>query len=271
MKYVMLDVSKFTTEERIMLRFGTADEKQRVLAKKKFAEKPFATSGNRKLGKGVASFSKPYSNGVVSSDTYGSILGSCGEICAVCGCANECYVRHSYWQPSVRDNHVRNEIVFRDDIDWAFEKMAEYLRRKKKPFAIVRIDQSGEIETEEELIHWINLAYQFSVTDFYVYTKNFKVLDAVLEKYGLNLPKNFTILISIWHESGIGVFKRWCHLPNIKAFVYDDGFDYEAHGIHIETWCMAYDKKGHMNHAITCDICKKCFSGVWKVIGCYPH
>ena len=271
MKNVLLDISNLSLDERIILRLGTADEKQRVLARYKFAKKPFATSGNIKLGKGVASFSKPYSNGVVSSDTYGSILGSCGEICAVCGCAGKCYVRHSYWQPSVRDNHVRNEIVFRDDIDWAFAQMEAYLRRKRKPFALVRIDQSGEIETKEELIHWINLAREFSVTKFYVYTKNFSVLEEVLRKYGDILPKNFVILISIWHESGIDVFKRWYHLPSIKAFVYDDGFDYEAHGIHIETYCMAYDKQGHLNHAITCDICKKCFSDIWKVIGCYPH
>ena len=96
-------------------------------------------------------------------------------------------------------------------------------------------------------------------------------------------PENFTTLISIWHEQGIEAYKKLEHLPNVKAFVYCDknsdplnGWGpakYLAHGIDIQTFCHAYDPKGHLNHDVTCDICKKCFNRAagCKVVGCWDH
>ena len=59
------------------------------------------------------------------------------------------------------------------------------------------------------------------------------------------------------------------HVKNVSAFVYDDGELYMD--IPKADYCAAYDDKGHMNHKITCAVCKKCLNGKTKVIGCKAH
>ena len=86
------------------------------------------------------------------------------------------------------------------------------------------------------------------------------------------MPSNISINISIWHEYGLEAFDEFKAYPFIKAFVYDDRtFDYAAHGLEIETYCMAYDESGKMDHNVTCQKCTKCFNRSAKVIGCYAH
>ena len=96
----------------------------------------------------------------------------------------------------------------------------------------------------------------------------------MLARHNERVPKNLTILVSIWHDIGIQVYRVLRHIPNIKAFVYDDGtFDYTAYGIDITTWCKAYDENGKLDHNVTCDKCRKCFNRgkCSKVIGCKAH
>ena len=47
--------------------------------------------------------------------------------------------------------------------------------------------------------------------------------------------------------------------------------EYYLKGIEITSMCGAYDEKGKMNHNVTCDKCKKCFSVNNKCVGCYEH
>lgn len=118
------------------------------------------------------------------------------------------------------------------------------------------------------------MARQFPNIKFWLYTKAYSFVIPELLKGAV--PENMTILFSIWHDYGVKEYKKVSHLRNVKAFVYDDGFNYESLGVEIQTYCKAYalkDGKMTLNHNITCDKCKKCFnrSSGCKVIGSLPH
>lgn len=232
------------------------------------------SNGNIKLGSHMGTISKIYGNKEIYVEKLGCcVRGTCGKYCA--GCDKACYVRASYRYGSVILGHAKTTLAFRQDIARAFAEMDLQLSRKRKPFKQVRINQSGEIESTEELTRYYWLARKHPESDFYLYTKNFDALreSLILEK----LPKNITILISVWHEYGLAVFNEYKHIPNIKAFVYvDDTWNaekYAENGIVITTWCKAYDERGKLDHNITCDKCHKCFDrlGSHKVVGCHAH
>lgn len=230
-------------------------------------------NGNIKLGKTMGSFSKLYGD-LTHETKYGPVVGTCGKHCEAC--KNEkggfnCYVPKSYRYPSVVNGHARNTIAFREDLNKAFNDIDGQLTRKRYPFDVIRINQSGEIETAMELLKWILLARKHTESNFYLYTKNFEAVRTAVNSE-IEIPENITILISLWHEYGIKEFKEFEKYPFIKAFAYDDmTFNYKEHGINIETYCHAYDENGKLDHRITCDKCKKCFNKTTKTIGCYAH
>jgi hypothetical protein len=226
-----------------------------------------ASNGNIKLGKLMGTFSKLFGNDTFDTK-YGKVSGTCGHHCE--GCKGKCYVRKSYRYGSVINGHARNTLAFRNNLDEAFYQINLQLSRKRKPFQFIRINQSGELESTTELVWWIVTARKNPNTAFYLYTKNFEAVREVANS-NIKVPDNFTVLISVWHEYGITEYNEFKHLPWIKCFVYCDGFDYEAHGLQIETMCKAYDEKGKMNHDITCDKCKKCIKSQFKIIGCNEH
>ena len=225
--------------------------------------------GNIKLGN-MATFSK-----LMGDDDYitpvGIVKGSCGKHCA--GCKHACYVKKSYRYPSVVLGHARNTLAMRLDIDQAFNDIDKQLSRKRHPFAVVRVHQSGEIESPLELLKWVLLARKHPESVFYTYTKNFNAVYALISsiRNGFEMPDNFIINLSVWHEYGMKEYEDLKEYSFIKAFVYMDGFDYESNGLNIQTTCTAYDNDGKLNHAITCDKCKKCFGKTFKVIGCLDH
>ena len=118
---------------------------------------------------------------------------------------------------------------------------------------------------------WLETAKMFPETPFYVYTKAYNIVDDILSNTKIeDLPNNFYINISIWHQNGIESYNKWKHLDAIRAFVYDDGYDYSKK-LKIDCYCPAYDENGKLNHKLTCDKCKICFQKKAKVCGCYDH
>ena len=220
-------------------------------------EKIKFVGGNIKLGN-MGSFSKLYGNDIFKTP-YGNVTGTCGNHCS--GCKKECYVRKSYRYGSVIRNHAKNTLAFRNDIARAFEDLNAQLNRKRKPFNVIRINQSGEIETTEELIAWVELARNHKESNFYIYTKNYMAVFETIAAIGPeNIPCNFTILISVWHDIGINEYKILSKYSFIKAFVYCDNYDYSKHDLQFDSFCNAYDENGKLDHNITCDKCKKCFN-----------
>ena len=233
-------------------------------------------NGNIKIGNTMWSWNKLAGNGVIAG-----CKGTCGEHCHGCYNADDprkspCYVFKSYniygWDnSSVVKGHVRNTNIMRNDIVRAFSDIQLQLKRAKKKPSAVRIHASGELETAQELWKWIETAAMTPDTPFYVYTKAYDILDEVLSKLDNDsIPSNLFINVSIWHENGIETYNKWKHLDCVRAFVYDDGYDY-SDKIKIDCYCPAYDKAGKLHHDLTCDKCKICFQKKAKVCGCYSH
>ena len=233
-------------------------------------------NGNIKIGNTMWSWNKLAGSGVIAG-----CKGTCGEHCHGCYNADNpkkspCYVFKSYkmygWEnSSVVRGHVRNTNIMRNDINYAFKDIRLQLKRaKKKPIA-VRIHAAGELEAAQELRKWIETAEMFPFAPFYVYTKAYGILDEVLSEFdNYTIPSNFFINISIWHENGIDTYNKWKHLNCVRAFVYDDGYDYSGK-IKIDCYCPAYDQNGKLSHELTCDKCGICFQSKAKVCGCYSH
>ena len=245
------------------------------------------SGGNTKLGSTIGTFSKLKGNREYYIPEYNrTVRGSCGCFGEVC--QDDCYVGKSYVRHtcaenghcSVKKGHARNTIALREDLGLSFEEMDGQLKRKRKPYSFVRIDQSGELLHAEEFFCWCGLALNHEESGFYIYSKAYAYMEWAL-LHGL-VPAHFTVLYSIWHEYGLEEYKRVAHLPNVKAFVYLDknkdinGWgveEYAAHGLDVTILCPAYDFKGKMNHAITCDHCQFCMNRILKckVIGTWAH
>lgn len=231
--------------------------------------------GNIKIGR-MWSWNKLAGSGILAG-----CKGTCGKHCVGCYDAenpkkSSCYVFKSYvlrgWETStIVQGHVRNTNIMRNNIDQAFEEIRLQIKRAKNKPTALRIHASGELETAKELKEWIKTAAMFNSIAFYVYTKSYEILDEVLTDMNENeIPSNFFINVSIWHEEGVGCYNKWKHLDCIRAFVYDDGYDYEDK-LKMDCHCPAYDKKGKLSHDLTCDKCKICFQKKAKVCGCYDH
>lgn len=226
----------------------------------------FYRDGNVKLGTSVASWSTlKGSERLWIKELKAKVTGTCKNCSS---CTNDCYVNKSYLRyPNVKLAHAKNAVGLRQAFDKVFSDLNNQIKNAVNKIKIVRINQSGELRDEKELLAWCNLAKNNKETSFYVYTKNYDVATAVLlEK---RVPNNMTILYSIWHENGKKEYESVKHLPNVKAFVYDDG----NVSVKPQSYCMAYNEKGHMNHKITCEKCRKCFNNKSKIkiIGCHEH
>ncbi len=236
----------------------------------------FVKNGNIKIGNTMWSWNKLAGNGIIAG-----CKGTCGEHCKGCYNAEDpkkssCYVFKSYVQygwdnSSVVKGHIRNTNIIRNDIDKAFNDIQLQLSRAKKKPSAVRIHASGELETAQELRKWIETAATAPNIPFYIYTKAYNILDEVLSSMDINsIPQNFFINVSVWHDSGIEAYNKWKHLDCIRAFVYDDGYNY-GEKLKINCYCPAYDKNGKLSHELTCDKCRICFQKKAKVCGCYSH
>ena len=223
------------------------------------------------------------------------VKGTCGHNCG--GCfdpenpkCSPCYVAKSYFihtnrnedgsvgdiiknKCSVKRGHAYRTIamtMFRDDL---LESLDKQLKRMRKKLETVRINESGELTCYDDLALWCELAKRHPETVFYLYTKNYLVVRKALIN-GI-VPSNLYINISIWHEFGIAAYKEMKDHPQIRAFCLVDQewtkAKYYSKGIEITSMCGAYDENGKMNHAVTCDKCKKCFSSVNKCVGCFEH
>ena len=230
---------------------------------------------NVKMGDEIYSLSKLYGNDNFITEVlpgiYCECTGTCGNHCT--GCKNACYVKKSYdIKPSVVVGHMRRTILMRYFLDEYKTALTGQLARKRKKAEVIRLDQSGEIETLKEFIMHKNIASDHKETSFYIYTKNMDTIGPYILQHANEFPDNFIILISIWNDQNIDWFLRLQHLPFIKAFVVKTGYDYNAAGIHIQTDCKAYNGK-KLNKELTCYKCKKCFdhNPNHKIIGCDEH
>lgn len=204
-----------------------------------------------------------------------SVTGTCPKGCT---CTPNCYVKKSYnrFPLSAPFGHAKNTLGLRSCPDKVFADLDAQLtnnetnKRIKRKIEIVRLNQSGDIETEYEFFMWCELAKKHKKIVFYVYTKNYAVAEqCIVNGYVGGLPSNFHILYSIWGNNGVKEYERVKNYRNVHAFVYCDGNEL----VKPKTFCPAYKEKGKLDHNWTCEKCKKCFSTAQcnKVIGCTDH
>lgn len=226
------------------------------------------TEGNIKVGR-IFTWST-----LMGDYTYKNLPGKLKNIqgtCANCaGCKESCYVRKSYRYPTTVFYHAANTWGLRNQLDKVEQDLARQLAKAHRtPINVVRLNQSGELENAEQLAMWCRLATKFSDKSFYIYTKMYDLVGSFLDQ-GL-VPANMTILFSVWHEYGVNEYKKYAHLANTKAFVYDDG-DVQ---LPTKIYCPAYklNDKGRpfMDHSMTCEKCGLCYKSKAKVIGCIDH
>lgn len=230
----------------------------------------YTSSGNIKLGSSMGVWSVLYGNQEhYVEEMKTTVKGTCGHHCN--GCLNDCYVRKSYRYGSVIKGHARNTVAMRTDLAQCLADLDEQLSRKRKPFKFVRVNQSGEVEDHAQFAMHCEIGRRHPETQFYIYSKAYEIVVPAL-LLG-RVPDNMTVLISIWHEYGIEAWNKVKHLPNVKAYVYDDGYDYSQHGLIITDRCYAYDEHGKLNHDLTCEKCQKCMNRLErsKVIACKAH
>lgn len=216
----------------------------------------FQKVGNTKIGH-MWNFSTLMGDEPVHIEFRGftaDVVGTCGGHCE--GCKKDCYVRASYRYPSVKFGHARNTLALRESVETVFEDLHNQLKRSRKKPEMVRIHVSGEFEDKRELAMWDALAMLHPDVTFYVYSKAYDIMEDYFT--GRKLSPNLVINVSIWHEYGIMFYRRWERLPNVRAFVYDDGYDYRRWGIYSDSRCPAYDRNGKTVDGVTCDKCKLC-------------
>lgn len=224
-----------------------------------------------------------------------TVKGTCGQYCQ--GCFNPenpkcspCYVAKSYVKYTKRNDdgtigdiqknkcsvklgHAYRTIamtMFRDDLLLSLDKQLTHMKKKLE---VVRINESGEFTCYDDLAMWCELSRRHPETVFYVYTKNYKAVRKAL--INAIVPSNLFINISIWHQLGINDYLEMKDHPQIRAFILVDTEwtreRYYSYGIEIDSMCAAYDENGKMNHNVTCDKCKKCFSNNSRCTGCFEH
>lgn len=219
-----------------------------------------------------------------------SCKGTCGEYCK--GCFNkdnpkksDCYVCKQYIRYSdknigiekskctIKLGHAYRTLaitLFRNELLVSLHKQ---LTNMKKKFLTVRINESGELTCYEDLEMWCKLAILHPETKFYIYTKNYPAVQNAVDNS--IIPRNMFINISVWHECGIAEYKKMEKHPQIRAFVLLDSEwtvgKYAERKLTVDAICGAYNEFGVMNHNLTCDKCKLCYSQTRKVVGCYKH
>ena len=197
------------------------------------------------------------------------MTGTCGAAnCESCKNWKSCYAIRMLRYPEVARSYIENTMFLRENITGLENELVKQISKLKSE--MFRFDVSGEIETFEQLLMFLSVAYRVPEKTFYVYTKNYDCIYRYF-KTGCELPDNFHILISIWHESGIKCFLENQHNKNIHCFIYNDGFDYDKFGLELlsTNQCKAYDPNGKLNHEITCIKCQKCWKK--KIVWTFPH
>ena len=219
--------------------------------------------GNSKLGKGVYALNLMPGDKPLSTKDKGrltNVVGTCGGCCD--GCENFCYAVkdtrrfHNTVIPSVG----KNTVIMRHNMEDGFKQLRENLIKKKAK--VLRYHSSGEIETYDYLLHMVKLAVELPSVQFYFYTKRFGFVEQYLNECG-DLPKNLVCNISEWKGNTEGY-----NLRGLNRFVYDDGTDPSMKKL---VHCPAVDKNGGKT-GVTCDKCKRCFSGNKGIItAVYDH
>ena len=227
--------------------------------------------GNSKIGEGIASFSTLPGNAdhMIYTKDKGlltDIPGTCSRFCA-----------EWLWEELDTFLTLKNAKAIKALHDGTPLQEARKLANVK----ILRQHVSGEIESVDDLRHWVEIARKHVETVIYVYTKNFDALGEYLDG-GEDFPENYVVNVSQWHGVADEFLAKygWAQL---NVFTYDDsrkkGCDLpqaEKDRLAALQHCPAVLPNGH--HAklpdgsdVTCTLCGRCTRKTGKETAVYAH
>lgn len=260
--------------------------------------------GNTKIGEGIASFSTLPGNAehMISTKDKGlltDIPGTCSKFCDGCfngGCyaVRDAKLHHNATIPAWGENTLllRAGRLW-DELDaYLTLKNAKAIKalragqplqeaRKLARIKILRQHVSGEIESADDLRHWVALARKHPETVIYVYTKNFDALGEYLDA-GEDFPENYVVNVSQWHGVADAFLAKY-GWAKLNVFTYDDskkkGCDLpqaEKDRLAALPHCPAVLPNGR--HAklpdgndVTCTVCGRCTRKTGREVAVYAH
>lgn len=120
-------------------------------------------------------------------------IKSCGGL----PCHKYCYAIRYYKQyPAVRKAYDSNLLFFQDFEELYWLHIGHELQKYKGQF--VRFHASGECPTYEYLLGVINVAKEFPLIRFLLFTKRYEWVNRYLAKG--DIPNNLSIVLSAWPE-----------------------------------------------------------------------
>ena len=158
--------------------------------------------GNKKLGKGIATFNLLPGDILMSKSTglpFTNVRGTCKGVCQYC--EHDCYaVRDAKLHyNAVLPSAGANTLLMRYRIKQAEDEIVSFLK-KHKSIQEFRWHSSGEIESLPQLELMNNVALKFPNIRFGTYTKRFDILEEFCAKHG-KIADNFTINLSVWRDN----------------------------------------------------------------------
>ena len=225
------------------------------------------SKGNQKLGN-IPGFNTLAGDGILSLSNgkqLTNIEGTCKGVCE--HCKSSCYAINflRFHHKNTVSAYARNTMIMRNDPEKVCAEITEYC--KKNIVRYFRYHTSGEIESVEQLKTYASICYMNQDVTFYIYTKNFAVLEKWfedLDKNGLTIPENFIINLSEWKDNlSFMNGKHHRFFDECNIFAYDEDYDKDY------THCPAINKTGHET-GTTCAMCRRCMRKGNKT-AVYPH
>lgn len=124
-------------------------------------------------------------------------------------CKNGCYaLKGRYLFDNVNLSSWKNLYYFNSDPVGFFRAIANELEKAEnlRPWKWFRWHETGDIVNYDYFCGMVELARKFKRINFMAFTKKYDIVNRWIENNG-NLPRNLTIVFSVWGIYGIGVNK----------------------------------------------------------------
>ena len=124
-------------------------------------------------------------------------------------CKTGCYaLKGRYSFNNVTLSAWRNLYFFNSNSDGFFKAIENELQEADdlRPWRWFRWHESGDIVNYDYFCGMVEIAKKFKRINFMAYTKKYSIVNKYIEENG-TLPKNLTIIFSVWGVYGLGVNK----------------------------------------------------------------
>lgn len=206
-----------------------------------------------------------------------NVIGTCSKHCSQCANSAACYAFHSLVQHHNRCAKAwsENTILLRSGkLFEELDKAITLQQTKKDKIAKFRINTAGELENIDQLNGWNDLALKHPEIIFSIYTKNYEVIEELLNS-GKTVADNFVINISQWNHEADEFLAKYPGQFNV--FEYDgtnrknhDFLDEDVERLSKLVHCPAVLKTG-VRSKVTCDQCMRCYKKTGKITAVFAH